>query len=50
MKCDDLEQKQRFDEYIYEKDALKVAVSEMFSFEDLQKYDIEEFINNIIKV
>lgn len=49
MKCDDLIQKQKFKEYIKEDDAMKVVISEMFSFEDIETYNIDEFINNILK-
>lgn len=50
MKCDDLAQKQKFENNIIEQESLKVAVSEMFTFEDLQKYNIDDFINTINKI
>lgn len=50
MKCDDLPQKQKFETNTIEEESLKVAVTEMFSFDDLQKYNIDDFIKTINKI
>lgn len=50
MKCDDLPQKQKFENNVIEEESLKVAVTEMFSFDDLQKYNIDDFIKTINKI